>query len=262
MRTLGTTPCFVVLFLLMTIAAVTAPQTRSSIVVELFTSEGCSSCPPADALLQKLAESDSDVIALGEHVDYWDRLGWKDRFSSAALTARQQTYADRFNVVSIYTPQMVVDGREEFVGSDAAAARRALDRARSAGHGTVRLAVDTRGPAIAVIASIADLPKIGRGDRADIVVAVTEDRLRSSVTGGENRGRMLPHAAVVRYMATVGEAAAAGESTAHAEIAVGRDWQRDALNVVAFVQERRGRAILAASATRPFVGSARVDRPR
>ncbi len=93
------------------------------VIVELFTSEGCSDCPPADTLLEKLIATQpiagAEIIGLGQHVDYWDRLGWKDRFSSAALTARQQLYQTRFGTESIYTPQMVVDGRAEFVGSDA-----------------------------------------------------------------------------------------------------------------------------------------------
>ncbi|HEV3061274.1 MAG TPA: DUF1223 domain-containing protein [Vicinamibacterales bacterium] len=228
---------------------------RVPVIVELFTSEGCSSCPPADALLKKLVSSQpvptAEIIALGEHVDYWDRLGWKDRFSSSQLTNRQQVYGTRFNTESIYTPQMVVDGRAELVGSDAAAARRALDRAAAAPHGTIRVVTEaiTR-PAVNVSVTASDLPALSRGDRADIVVALTEDGLRSDVTRGENQGHVLAHVAVVRYLATAGEATANGSATtARAEIPIAQEWQREHLNVVAFVQERHGRAILASAVT-------------
>jgi len=223
------------------------------VIVELFTSEGCSDCPPADGVLEQFTVGQpiggAEIIALGEHVDYWDRLGWKDRFSSAALTERQQRYQARFNAESIYTPQMVVDGRAELVGSDRNAARRAIERALTAPHGVVRLTLQpSSAPSIVVDVTASDLPGLGRGDRADIIVAVTEDHLRSDVKRGENHGRILTHAAVVRHMATIGQAGAGGASSAHAEIPISPDWQRDALKVVAFVQEQRGRAILAAAA--------------
>lgn len=217
------------------------------VLVELFTSEGCSSCPPADALLQRIASGSEDgappsVIALGEHVDYWDQQGWKDRFSSAAFTRRQQVYAARFNTESIYTPQMVVDGRAEFVGSDAAAARRAIERAAAAPHGVVTIQID--GSRRVTLTASALPPD---HERADILVAITENGLTSRVTRGENHGRVLSHAAVVRALFVAGEASGA-DAVAHTELAVGADWAAHQLTVVAFVQERRSRAILAASA--------------
>ena len=226
------------------------------VVVELFTSEGCSSCPPADVLLQKLVDTQplagAQIIALGEHVDYWDQEGWKDRFSSAALTNRQQVYSSHFNSET-YTPQMVVDGRSEFVGSDASAARKALERAQLVPHGAIHIEFDSKGSstpsssrALALTLTSSDLPRTG-SDRADIIVAITEDRLRSDVTRGENHGRVLTHAAVVRYLAPAGEAARDAASTVHAEVPIAADWQRAQLKVVAFVQERRSRAILAAA---------------
>jgi hypothetical protein len=250
-----------------------APPTP--VIVELFTSEGCSDCPPADTLLDKLIATQPiagvEIIGLGQHVDYWDRLGWKDRFSSAALTNRQQLYQARFSTPSMYTPQMVVDGRAEFVGSDVAAARRAIERSMASPHGVVRLTIDAdvargdadvargfqprdRGPEraaphIAVSVAASDLPRLGRGDRADLIVAVTESGLRTDVKRGENHGRTLTHAPVVRHLATIGQIAVDGSTSgsAHADIPLAADWQRDHLAVVAFVQERRDRTILASA---------------
>jgi hypothetical protein len=220
------------------------------IVIELFTSEGCSSCPPADTLLQRLVDAqipNVNVIALGEHVDYWDHQGWKDRFSSAALTDRQRSYATRFNVDSIYTPQMVVDGRAELVGSDASAARRAIDRAAAAPHGRVQIAA--AGDAVLdVTVTATDLPTVARGDRADVVLAITEDGLTSHVTRGENHGRLLHHAAVVRRLAIIGEASTP-VSSARTRVTLESGWQRARINLIAFVQERRSRTILASAAS-------------
>ena len=221
------------------------------IVVELFTSEGCSDCPPADAVLANMIATPpvegALVVGLGEHVDYWDRQGWKDRFSSAALTARQQMYGAHFRLDSVYTPQMIVDGRVQFVGSDGRTAGKAIAQALATPHAVVQVAVDARNRnTIRASVNVAELPVLGRGDRADVVVAVTEDRLRSGVTAGENRGRTLTHAAVVRSMTTIGEA---GSAPLHADVAIAAEWKAEALKIVAFVQERRGRAILGAAAT-------------
>jgi len=247
--------CAIILALLAPHAPRAAPSTP--VLVELFTSEGCSDCPPADTLLQKLIEAPpagAEIIGLGQHVDYWDRLGWKDRFSSAALTDRQRLYADRFSNESIYTPQMVVDGRVEFVGSDAGAARKAVERALVTPHGIVRIAIEpVVANRIAVSVAVDNLPG-DRTDRADILVAVTEDRLRTEVTRGENHGRTLAHAAVVRSMTTIGDAVEGGR--ARADIPIGSDWRRDHLKVIAFVQARRSRSILA-SATVPLTHDAR-----
>ena len=194
------------------------------ILVELFTSEGCVDCPPADAVLQKLIDTQpvggAEIIGLGQHVDYWDQLGWKDRFS-------------------------LVDGRLEFVGSDAAAARRAIGRSLTTPHGTLTITVDTMmADRVGVSVRATDLPAPGRGDRADIIVAVTEDQLRSDVKRGENHGRVLTHAAVVRSMVTIGDA---GAAPAQADIPLAADWQREHLKLVAFVQERNGRGVVASA---------------
>ena len=233
-------------------SAVTSSK-PTPVLVELFTSEGCSSCPPADALLRTLADTQpiagAEIIALSQHVDYWDRLGWRDRFSSVALTNRQQQYGRAFNIDSIYTPQMVVDGREEFVGSDGNRARRAIGKALSTPHAVVSIALDLTGPdRVAVTVTARDLPDVSRGDHAEIVVAVTEDQLRSEVRSGENKGRLLTHTAVVRELRVLRGAAPLPDLSARSEVTLAPDWQREHLRIVAFLQERASRRVLGAAA--------------
>jgi len=225
------------------------PKERDPILIELFTSEGCSSCPPADALLQQYLNvlDGPNVIGLGEHVDYWDQLGWKDRFSSPVFTTRQQQYARVFNVDSIYTPQMVVDGREQFVGSDASAARRAIASAAASPHAAITLAIEpASADRLLVSIAAANVPPVSRGDRADFILAFTESGLRSDVRAGENKGRALTHAAVVRQITTIGELAM-DRAAARGELKIDPGWQRDHLNLVGFVQERKSRHVLGAA---------------
>src|SRR5436190_8037368 len=129
------------------VAAMPAGAEPRPAVVELFTSQGCSSCPPADALLGELARR-GDVVALGFHISYWDRLGWKDPLSSEASTARQRDYARRFHGGQVYTPQIVVDGTSEMVGSDRDAVLAALGAARPEAVAPVSFAADRRSVSI------------------------------------------------------------------------------------------------------------------
>jgi hypothetical protein len=222
------------------------------ILVELFTAEGCSSCPAADVLLEKMIEaqpaSGVQLIGLGEHVDYWDSLGWKDRFSSAKLTARQREYAARLKNEEVFTPQMIVDGRDAFVGSDLAAARRAIERASAIPHGVIQVTVETSSAnAITVSVAANQLPPLTSGDHGEIIVAIVEDHLQTEVKRGENQGRTLTHAAVVRTLQTIGEASGAA-ATSRARISLPSDWRRDNLKIVAFAQERGSRRVLATAA--------------
>ena len=228
------------------------PSQPTPLLVELFTSEGCSSCPPADTLLQRLIEMPPSaavqIVGLGHHVTYWDHQGWRDRFSSAALTDRQERYGSALHIEAAYTPQMVVDGRSQFVGSDARAAYTAIEAAMTRPHGSVAIALEPSAAGrVAVSVTAAGLPALSRSNRADIVVAVTEDGLTSNVRAGENNGRTLVHAAVVRRLTTVGEAAGE-QASARTEVTVDREWQRNRLKIVAFVQERSSRRVLGTAA--------------
>lgn len=174
-------------------------------VVELFTSEGCSSCPPADALLGDLvraARKDGRrVFALSFHVDYWNRLGWTDPFSNAAYTRRQNAYAEALRAEQVYTPQTIVNGEAEFVGSDAARTRAAVAAAlkqRSTAGVTLRLDKAESADALAVAYAVAPVPK-----GAVLHVAAVERGLSSAVKRGENSGRTLRHENVVRAFTTV-----------------------------------------------------------
>ncbi|HZQ92269.1 MAG TPA: DUF1223 domain-containing protein [Terriglobales bacterium] len=224
-----------------TAAAQSGP--RVPVVVELFTSEGCSDCPPADALLlelqQKQPVSGVEIIPLELHVDYWNELGWPDRFSSAAMTARQQEYSRRFGLRSVYTPQMVVDGHDEFVGSDS---RLALQKIAGAARGSklnVALARDADGVQVEVSGTA--------GATGDVLLAITEDNLASSVGAGENRGRQLRHTAVVRDLRLLGNARD-GHFSARPALKLNPEWRRQNLRAVVFVQQPNFGPILGAAA--------------
>lgn len=241
-------------------AAIDAPATRPVVVVELFTSEGCSSCPPADAVTADLAKPDAvdgiEIIPLAMHVDYWNHLGWADRFSSSAYSDRQQAYARWLNLDRIYTPQMIVDGREEFVGSDRRRAVAAIRRAavHGKGHVIISIAPDAREKdALVCNVSVEGLLALGNTG-ADVLAAVTEDDLASDVERGENAGRTLRHAAVVRSLERIAtiRAADALPFPATTKIALQSGWRTNQLHVAVFVQDPATGRILAAGQARPF----------
>jgi hypothetical protein len=231
--------------------APTAPDpTSTPVLVELFTSEGCSSCPPADALLARLGRTQpvhgADIIALEEHVDYWDRLGWKDPFSSEAATERQNDYGSAFGGEQIYTPQMVVDGRTEFVGSSNTDALRAIRAASQAQKPAIHLNWD-KDDALEI--HIDAIPGAAQHDARQLIVVIAESMLHSDVKRGENAGRGLQHDGVVRQLlpvAKMDDASAAFTSTVPVHAA--REWNRANLRAVVFVQERHSRHVLAAAA--------------
>jgi hypothetical protein len=242
-----------------------ADRERGPVIVELFTSEGCSSCPPADAALAKLEENqataNAEVIGLEEHVDYWNQLGWTDPFSSPEWTSRQQEYAEVFGSGSVYTPQMVVDGTTELVGSRGPEVRRSIEQA--ARRVKTMVTVVANGEETAGVKKfdvrVGKLAGAEMGDDAEVWMAVTESGLHSSVTRGENAGEELRHASVVRSLQKLGAADKRQEISFAGEpaVPVSSSWKRENLRVVVFVQEKKSRHILGASAA-PFADRAAI----
>jgi hypothetical protein len=174
-------------------AAEASAQPRP-VVVELFTSQGCSSCPPADAYLGRLSAR-SDVLALAFHVDYWDSLGWRDRFALAQSVERQNIYARNLHHSSVYTPQLVIDGQYDAIGSNETAVARALGEQREG----VPVALSVRDAAVRV-----ELGASAGRPRSDVVLVAYLRHAVSAVGRGENAGRTLEEFNIVRAMRTLG----------------------------------------------------------
>ncbi|MGC2403315.1 MAG: DUF1223 domain-containing protein [Acidobacteriaceae bacterium] len=201
--------------LILALAAASA-QAQRAVLVELFTSEGCSSCPPADALLRQVNGTRTNggqlIVGISEHVTYWNSLGWSDPFSSSLYTDRQNAYGQRLHLDGVYTPQMVINGSEQIVGSD-----------RAALAGAVKMEEDQRPQLSLRILSVSvaqsvltvhlttsgDLPAHG----ADLIAVLADDSDRSNVLRGENSGRDLVHVAVARSITRIARVQSTGEQT-------------------------------------------------
>lgn len=216
-------------------------------VVEVFTSQGCNSCPPAEELLSEIErdarERGQPVFALGFHVDYWDYLGWADPFADPAYTARQEAYARAFGTGRLYTPQMVVNGTVEFVGSDRRAAASAIASALTAAAATpLTLSVEDGahdGRRVAVNYQIERPPA-----RAVLNVAIVERGLESEVARGENAGRTLRQDNVVRAFTSAGLDAGPGR----VELDLPPDLDPRHASVVGYVQNDGHAAVVGAAA--------------
>ena len=189
-----------------------APPAPRIVLVELFTSEGCSSCPPADALLRRLnalkTASGQTIVGISEHVTYWNQGGWADPFSAEAYTDRQNEYGRRFNLESVYTPQMVINGQQQTVGANTPEILRAvnLDANQNPGTNPVGLKVEppsVQGNKLAVTFTVSGTVP----NRADVWAVVADDMASSSVLRGENSGRTLQHVSVARTITRIGRAA-------------------------------------------------------
>jgi len=210
------------------------------VVVELFTSEGCSSCPPADRLLARLDQTQpiagTQVIALEEH------LGWNDPFSSPRYRARQNDYGIAFHAQDIFTPQMVVNGQAAFVGSDMSRAYREIGAAAQSETTLVDLSskADPRDPDLLDLSVQVSNPQTAKWRASNVYLAVTESGLSTFVQGGENAGHRLRHSAVVRSFGVIGRLDPKGASGGRlvSTLRLPHEWKRENLRAVVFVQER------------------------
>jgi hypothetical protein len=219
------------------------------VLIELFTSEGCSSCPPADQLLATLlAEQpvpEVEIVPLAFHVDYWNDLGWRDRFSSSEYSRRQSRYAERMQLEGPYTPQLVVDGASQTIGHDRNAAVQLIRESAASPKIEVTLDVapdssDARRASVQIEVA----PLAHDVEKSDVLLAVTEDGLVTDVERGENAKRRLSHVAVVRELDRIGSFEGKKAFTKSRRIKIDDDWQRDALKVILIVQEKdSGRVI-------------------
>ncbi|PWR11208.1 DUF1223 domain-containing protein [Micromonospora acroterricola] len=227
-----------------------APADGGFAVVEMFTSQGCSSCPPAEEVLTEIDRdaraNGQPVFALGFHVDYWDDLGWRDPFADAAYTARQQAYARAFGSGHLYTPQMVVNGTVEFVGSDRRRAATTIGAAlTSAATTPLALSVQDGAPDTGDERTVVmDYQTERLPERAVLNVAIVERGLESQVARGENAGRTLRQDNVVRAFTSLGLEADRGRVTLQAP----PDLDRRQATVVGYVQKDGDKAIVAATA--------------
>jgi hypothetical protein len=230
-----------------------ADRPSSVAIVELFTSEGCSSCPPADALLRQINLKQTSagqlIVGISEHVTYWNNLGWKDPYSAPGFTDRQSMYASRLSPEGPYTPQMVVNGRYQLVGSDGGALERALHDDAQRDHLALRIVSSTATlSGVDVRFAVAGhLPQ-----PLDIIAVLTDDAARSNVLRGENNGRLLQHVSVARSLTRVATITQDVEESIQVPLPAGfQPGAGTGHHLVLFAQEPHQGAILGA-ATMPL----------
>ena len=209
------------------------------VVAELFTSEGCSSCPPADKLLEKIQNDNpgKSIYVLAFHVDYWDHQGWKDRFSDAAFTARQRRYADWLKLETVYTPQMVLNGRKEFIGSyEGLITKTIANELGQPAANTLTLQTHIEGSNLHV--DFAATPE----KNAELVLALVQKTAISNVRAGENEGRQLTHVQIVRQLYTQDIT-----NTKKISIELPADFNTKGFELVGFIQHKKDGRITAAT---------------
>jgi len=238
------------ILILIAFAAGAFAQPKTPVIVELFTSEGCSSCPPADSLLNRLSRAfpDIEVVPMSEHVDYWNYLGWTDRFSSPLFSERQQDYGRMFRLETVYTPQMVVNGDAQFSGTDENRARREIQRAADGPKANAQITSVT---ADVMRVTVDHIPQGVR--TADVFLAITESGLETVPNKGENNGVRLRFNGVVRSLTSLSHLDTKKQASyvADAKLNLDNSWHRDRLTYVMFVQDRSSRKIIGAATAHP-----------
>jgi hypothetical protein len=221
-------------------ATISTPKTNSSFaVLELFTSEGCSSCPPADNLLPEFATIDSSVIVLSFHVDYWNRGGWEDPFSNASYSERQKDYADKWKLESVYTPQLIINGAYEMVGSNKTDAINTIKKVLNE-KALAQIIIDD----VTLSASSYTIKAHLEGDWKNSVVnaAVVQKQASMKVNAGENEGRKLSHTNVVRSFKQEN-----AQKNMSLQLNIPKDVSAENSAIVLYVQRKNDLAIIAAA---------------
>lgn len=226
------------------------PSPHNPVLLELFTSEGCSSCPSADRLLEELDRTQPfpgvELIALSEHVDYWNRLGWKDPFSSALYSARQGEYANRFHLESVYTPQLVVDGKFQVVGNDRGEVFSAIGHSMHDPKLPIIISEAVR--AGTDVSAAFEVPGTGRpSGTALMYIVLADNQARSSVVSGENAGRALSHVAVDFHTIQSGPVKLSMGLTKQVVLPVPPGAGANGLRVVVFLQDQGSGHVLGAA---------------
>ena len=208
-------------------------------VIELFTSEGCSSCPPADALVARIEKENQDkpVYILSYHVDYWDRLGWKDTFSNRIFSQRQNQYAKWLNLSSVYTPQIVVNGSREFVGSEEKTLRSAITSSLSE-KGKAKLAISISGQ------SIIDYQINQSTLGYNLLLALITPNASNKIERGENKGKTLSHVQIVRSLENF---SLNGKEKGSVNLLTTKGIQQGSTEIIALLQNEKTGKITAAA---------------
>ena len=226
------------------------------VIVELFTSEGCSSCPPVDAFLRKLDALQPvkgvQVIGIEEHVDYWNHDGWVDPYSALQWTTRQEEYVAKFKDKSPFTPQIIVDGDKQMITFTPIAMFDAIRTAAQQENVQVSIQPGAADGAHSQQFEIRVTPGPAKPPKADVWLAVTEDGLQADVTGGENKGSMLQHGSVVRSLEKIGAIPGKGGAAfaAAPRVKFKSGWKKPNLHVVVFVQDHKTLQIVGAASAK------------